>query len=166
MCRETDPAWRSRDLPPSPNQAYTLSKIVSWLDRGGNINETRMDKERGQSFLIQAAVNNHESLVAELLRRGADVNLYARGKNALHFAAVLGHSNVTALLLRAGADWNLRVAEDNSDYTECDGMTALQIVEHKLVTARDPLRERYLDMRDQVIRGTTAPHRMPTVPAR
>ena len=69
--REVDPAWRNRDLPPSPLQAYEQAKIISYLDRGGNIDETRMSGMRGQTFLIASVIANNESLCAELLKRGA-----------------------------------------------------------------------------------------------
>ena len=149
--RNADPAWRSRDLPPSPNQAYQQSKVISWLDRNkGSVDTTSMSP-LGHTFLITAVVNNHESLVAELLKRGAAVNTYAQGKTALHFAVLLGHSNCSALLLRYGADASLRVMEDDSDWTECDGYSAAEIVEEKGRFARDPLRERYAEMRQQLI---------------
>lgn len=89
-------------------------------------------------------------MVAELLKRGASVNIYAQGKTALHFAVLLGHSNCSALLLRYGADASLRVAEDDSEWTECDGMTPAEIIEEKIRFARDPLRERYSEMRQQI----------------
>ena len=147
--REMDPAWRNRDLPPSPLHTTEYQKITSWIDRGGDINETRMTK-RGHTFLMQACIQNNETLVAELLKRGASTDIYAQGKTALHFACLLGHSNAAALLLQYKADTNLRVAIDDSDYTECDGMTPLEIVEHKMELARDPLRERYADLKAQL----------------
>ena len=94
--------------------------------------------------------NNHETLVTELLKRGAAVNIYAQGKTALHFAVLLGHSNCSALLLRHGADASLRVAEDDSEWTECDGMTPAEIIAEKVQFARDPLRERYCEMQQQL----------------
>ena len=151
--RETDPAWRSRDLPPSENMLYAQRKIVDWLDRGGNINTTAMDKERGHSFLIAATINNNESLVAELLRRGAEVDLKAQGKAALHFAAVLGHASIAEYLIQYGASTSLRVDVDDTDYTECDGMTALEIVEEKAVFARDPVKERLVEMGEMLRRA-------------
>lgn len=152
--REANPQWRSRDLPPSPTMAYTQAKVLSWVDRGGDINESRMDKERGHTFLIAAVVNNNETFVAELLRRGAACDIKAQGKTALHFAAVLGHASCARLLLQHGASTALRVDEDNTDYTECDGMTALEIVEHKITYARDPLRERLAELRQMLLRAT------------
>ena len=68
--RECNPAWRNRDLPPSPQLAYTHSKVCSWLDRNPKgVDETRMDKERGHTFLMQAVIANNEELVAELILR-------------------------------------------------------------------------------------------------
>lgn len=144
--RESNPAWRGRDLPPTPAMTYQQSKVTAWLDRGGNIDETRMDKERGHTFLISAVIANNEDLVAELLRRGASVDIKAQGKNALHFACVLGHSSCVRLLLLHGSSPEVRVDQDNSDYTECDGMDALEIVREKIVFARDPLRERLAEI--------------------
>jgi hypothetical protein len=124
--READPAWRSRDLPPSPQQTYEMSKVTSWLDRNKNqkINQTSMSP-LGHTFLITAVINNNETLVAELLKRGAAVNIFAQGKTALHFAVLLGHSNCSALLLKYGADASLRVEQDDSEWTECVNRTPL-----------------------------------------
>jgi hypothetical protein len=44
----------------------------------------------------------------------------------------------------------LRVAQDDSDWTECDGMSPAEIIEEKIQFARDPLRERYSEMRQQL----------------
>ena len=148
--RESDPAWRNRDLPPSPQHTKDMQKICSYLDRGGNINDTRIDKVRGHTFLIQAVIQNNETLTAELLTRGADANIVCQGKAALHFACILGHSNCAALLLNKGADPMMRVAIDDTDYTECDGLSPAEIIEEKIEFARDPLRERYADMREQI----------------
>ena len=94
--RESDPAWRSRDLPPTPAMAYSKAKILSWLDRGGNIDETRMDKDRGHTFLMQAVIANNEELVADLLYRGANVHIKAQGKAALKVFGIEGDIEVTA----------------------------------------------------------------------
>ena len=149
--RESNPAWRSHDQPPSPAMMLRAAQITDWLDRGGNINETRMDKDHGHSFLIQACIANNEELVAELLKRGAAVDLKAQGKAALHFATILGHSNCALLLLQNGATPTLRVDQDDTDYTECDGMTSLEIVQSKIVYARDPLRQRLAEL-DEMLR--------------
>ena len=88
-----------------------------------------------------------------LLARGADPNQKAGGKSALHFAAILGHSNAVKLLLLYGASTTFRVDEDDTDYTECDGLTALEIVEEKIEFARDPLRERLAESREMLIKA-------------
>ena len=148
--READPAWRNRDLPPTPAQTYQQAKVTSWLNRNpAGINTTSMSP-LGHTFLIQAVIANHETLVADLLQRGAAVDIYAQGKTALHFAVILGHANASALLLRHGADPSLRVAQDDSDWTECDGMSPSEIVEDKHRFARDPLRQRYAEIRKQL----------------
>ena len=137
---------------------YNHTKVCSWLDRpGSNINETRMDKERGHTFLIQAVIANNEDLVAELLKRGAAVDIKAQGKAALHFAAVLGHSSCARMLLEYGASPTQRVDQDDTDYTECDGMTALEIVTEKAQFARDPLRERLLEMQRMLLNISKPP---------
>ena len=81
--READPAWRSRDLPPSPLMSYDMAKVISWLERGGDINETRIPGYRGRTMLVKAVIDNNETLVAELCNRGAVIDVYdAQGKNA------------------------------------------------------------------------------------
>ena len=144
--RESDPAWRNRDLAPTVAMQNQMAKVLSWLNRGGDIDDGRMDKVRGHTFLMQATVSNNEDLAAELLRRGASVDIKAQGKTALHLAAVLGHSSIARMLLEYGASPSLRVDVDDTDYTECDGMTALEIAIEKAQFARDPLKERLLEM--------------------
>ena len=56
-------------------------------------------------------------------------------------------------LLLYGASTTLRVDEDDTDYTECDGLTALEIVEEKIEFARDPLRERLAESREMLIKA-------------
>ena len=155
--RESNPAWRNRDLPPTPAMEYTKAKVISWLNRNPNsVDDARMDKVRGHTFLIAAVNSNNEELVAELLARGASVDIKAQGKAALHFAAVHGHSNCARLLLQYGASTSLRVDVDDTDYTECDGMTALEIVESKITFARDPMRERLAEMQQMLQRAEAA----------
>ena len=124
------------------SQAYHMSKITSWLDRGGDVNETSFSKQ-GHTFLMQACVQNHEALVCELIRRGADLDYKGRvGKTALILAATFGNDGCVSQLLRAGANPLLRVDEDDTEYTENDGMTALEIVEAEI--KRDGCRPRTL----------------------
>ena len=160
----SNPAWRSRDLPPSPQLSEKMLKVTDWLNRGSAgryiraVDDPRYkdqagDHARGHTFLMQAVISNNEELVAALLARGADPNQKAGGKSALHFAAILGHSNAVKLLLLYGASTTLRVDEDDTDYTECDGLTALEIVEEKIEFARDPLRERLAESREMLIKA-------------
>lgn len=76
-----------------------------------------------------ACINNHVDLVAELVRRGASLDTKAGGKTALHFCATFGHPKCAQILLQGGARADIRVDVDNSDFTENDGLTALEIVE-------------------------------------
>ena len=75
----------------------------------------------------------------------------------------------TALLVRSsqllqyGASPTLRVDVDESEYTECDGMTALEIVEAKIPYARDPYRERLVELQAMIERAAARP---PTPPRR
>ena len=65
----------------------------------------------GFTALHLAAFFGHEDVVAELLRRGADVAAVARNPlrvQALHSAAAGGHIAVARLLLDGGADPNAR----------------------------------------------------------
>lgn len=149
--READPIWRKRrPVPPSPSQAYQQAKVLSWIDscndRKKAADDTRLDPS-GHTFLIRACIENHESLVAELLKRGASLDLKAKGKTALHYACVFAQVNCAKLLLHAGADTRIRVDVDDSEYTECDGMTALEIVEQKLPGTRDPCGARLRELR-------------------
>ena len=78
---------------------------------------------------MMAAINNHAELVQELVRRGADLDMKAGGKNALHFAATFGHPKCAQALLDGGASPGIRVDVDDTEFTENDGLTALEIVE-------------------------------------
>lgn len=115
-----------------------MAKVLSWLDRGGDINCTTVSR-LGFTLLIEACVNNHECLVSELVKRGADINMKAKGKTALHYSVLLVHPNCAKPLLDAGARTDIRVDIDDSDFTEADGMSAVEIVEDKLLGARDPV---------------------------
>ena len=102
-----------------------MSQVLSWLDRGGDIDTTKVTR-LGHTLLIEACINNHECLVAELVRRGANLDIKAKGKNALHYSVLLAHPNCAKPLLDAGARTDIRIDVDDSDHTECDGMTALE----------------------------------------
>uniref|UniRef100_A0A7S2G5L5 Uncharacterized protein n=1 Tax=Haptolina brevifila TaxID=156173 RepID=A0A7S2G5L5_9EUKA len=81
---------------------------------------------------MEACINNHQKACAELLRRGADTNIKAGGKTALHHAVIHGYPNLVEMLLRHGARTDIRVDVDESDFTDHDGCTALQIAEAEL----------------------------------
>jgi ankyrin repeat protein len=86
-----------------------------------------------------SCIEGHEKMCEELIKRGANLDDRATGgKSALHLAAIHENKRCVELLLAAGAQANLRVAEDDTDYTECDGMTALEIIEAKLQNGPRP----------------------------
>ena len=119
--REDDPGWK-RDLPPNETQQYQLAKVNAFLDRGGDPNCTTISP-LGHTILVTACINNHECLVAELVRRGAKLDVKAKGKTALHYACLLAHPNCAKILLDGGARTDIRVDQDDTDFTEADGMT-------------------------------------------
>ena len=136
--RDDDVAWYGRDVPPSVTQLTRMGKVISWIDRGGDINTTSISQYKF-TLLIEACIHNHESLVAELVKRGANLDMKAKGKTALHYAVLNVHPNCAKPLLDAGARTDIRVDVDDSDFTEADGMTAMEIVEDKLLVAREPI---------------------------
>ena len=103
---------------------------------------------------MAACINNHESLVYELIKRGADMELKTKGKTALHYACLLGHVTCAKHLIDAGANLTTRVDVDDSDYTECDGMAPLEIVMDKAIISRDPLKARMLEI-ERLLRNPT-----------
>ena len=124
-------------------EMYKKEQITSWLDRGGDVNVTSFSKH-GHTMLMMACISDHKEIVAELIRRGADLNLKSGGKTALHHCAGLGHPGPARLLLEAGARTDLRVDIDDSEFTENDGLTALEIVHNEI--AEGGLRPRYRDL--------------------
>ena len=120
-------------------EAYFKAKVVSWLERGGDINETRLWKE-GHTLLMIACIQNHEALCAELLQRGAALDMKGKGgKTALMHAAIHGNKGCVDMLLQAGARANIRADVDDSDFTEFDGLTARECVEEQLrITGKRP----------------------------
>ena len=57
------------------------------------------------------------------------------------FAATFGTPRCAQHLLDAGADVHVRADQDDSDFTENDGLTALEIVENEI--ARNGMRPRH-----------------------
>ena len=69
--RESNPAWRSRDLPPSPQLSEKMLKVTDWLNRGSAgryiraVDDPRYkdqagDHARGHTFLMQAVISNND----------------------------------------------------------------------------------------------------------
>ena len=110
------------------SKAYEFAKVTSWLDRNGDINTTHLSSS-GHTLLMLATMCDHEALVAELLKRGAKTDIKANGKAALHLAATMGHPKCMKLLLEYGADAALRVDIDDTEFTENDGLSSLEIIE-------------------------------------
>ena len=135
------------------SQAYHQNKITSWLDRGGDINVTSFSKH-GHTMLMTACIQNHEALTEELLRRGAAVDLKAGGKTALMHAATMGNARCVQLLLEAGADPLISADVDDSDYTENDGLTPLEMVE--LDIAHNGMRPRHQQIRHMLMERVDA----------
>ena len=124
-------------------QAFKKVQITDWLDRGGDVNVTSFSKH-GHTMLMMACIKDHADITAELVRRGADLNMKSGGKTALHHCAALGHPACARLLLEAGAKTDIRVDVDDSEFTENDGLTALEIVQNEI--AEGGMRPRHRDM--------------------
>ena len=89
---------------------------------------------------MMACIQNHADLTRELCQRGADVNLKAGGKTALMHAAAKENPECVEILLGFGADASLRADVDDSEFTEYDGLTPLEMVEADV--ARNGMRPR------------------------
>ena len=112
-------------------EMYKKEQITSWLDRGGNVDVTSFSKH-GHTMLMMACISDHKEIVQELIQRGANLDLKSGGKTALHHCAALGNAGPARLLIEAGARTDLRVDVDDSEYTENDGLTALEIVQNDI----------------------------------
>jgi ankyrin repeat protein len=90
-----------------------LEKVIEILDKGVNINATfpRDTSElSGMTALMVASSRGYSNTVAELIKRGADVNLkHYSGETALLFAALKGDAKIVEALVRAGANPNVQV---------------------------------------------------------
>ena len=85
-----------------------IPRVIETLNKGVNVNASfeRDDSElSGMTALMVASSRGYSHLVAELIKRGANVNLkrYA-GDTALMFAAANGDAKIAKALLRAGAN--------------------------------------------------------------
>ena len=81
-----------------------LGEVVALLESGAVSVDSR-DSD-GCTLLQWAAINNRESLVDELVERGADVNLHGGvlDESALQWAMRHGHTRTIVRLREAGAD--------------------------------------------------------------
>ncbi|WP_256837988.1 ankyrin repeat domain-containing protein [Ornithinimicrobium faecis] len=77
-------------------------QLGAYLDAGAPVDLT---DPKGNTLLMLAAYHGHAGLVADLGRRGADVNrLNDRGQSPLAGAIFKGEPDVVAALLEHGAD--------------------------------------------------------------
>lgn len=66
-------------------------------------------RQDGWSALHWAAKNGYDTILQELLKSNADVNICNKnGNTALHKAARFGHLGAVTLLAKAGVDLNLQ----------------------------------------------------------
>lgn len=88
-------------------QSGDLNSLISAIESGANIN---VRDGNGYSSLHLAIHAKHKDIVAELLKRGADVKVLDReGSNTpLHIAANEGYKDIVGMLLKHDADVNVR----------------------------------------------------------
>ena len=90
-----------------------LEKVIEILNKGVNVNASfaRDDSElSGKTALMVASSRGYSNMVAELIKRGANVNLkHYSGETALMFAAAKGDAKIVKALVRAGANPNVKV---------------------------------------------------------
>ena len=93
--------------------AGNTPKVLQLLKAGVNVNapfERDESELSGKTALMAAASGGHSGLFAELIKRGANVNLqHYSGKTMLMFAADGGDPVTIKALLRAGVDPNAKV---------------------------------------------------------
>ena len=137
---------------------YHMSKVLDWIDRGGDVNVTSFSKQ-GLTLLMMACIEDHGQLCGELIKRNADVNMKANGKTALMHSAVHGTPDCTRhLLSRKDIDVHIRSDVDDSDFTSMDGMTALEMIEEEITReGMKPRNKAVLDMLRERVHGTVAP---------
>ena len=142
------PQGASADLPmhvASSTVAGDTKAVAAWLDAGGDVNAAR-DSPGGDvqrvTCLIVASMQGHEKMVDLLISRGARLDHQSSdGATPLLCAAEHGRGNIVKKLLEAGANPNIRADVDDSDFTENDGLTALEVVENDI--ARNGMRPRH-----------------------
>ena len=84
-----------------------LDEVISYLDSGGDIEA--LHALHNDTLLMNSVNTPHLDIVAELLRRGANVNGIGKGgTTALHMAAWGGRKGSVKLLLEARARTDLR----------------------------------------------------------
>lgn len=90
-----------------------IDKVIETLNKGVNVNASfrRDDSElSGMTALMVASSRGYSNMVAELIKRGANVNLkHYSGETALMFAAAKGDAKIVKALVRAGANPNVKV---------------------------------------------------------
>ena len=114
------------------SKAYHMAKVTSWLDRGGDINVTSFSKQ-GHTLLMMACIQDHPKLVEDLVcRPGLNLDMKANGKTAVMYAAIFGNFRCLAACLDAGARADIISDVDDSEFTEYDGLSALQMMEAEI----------------------------------
>ena len=90
-----------------------LEKVIEFLNKGVNVNATfpRDPSElSGMTALMVASSRDYPNTVAELIKRGANVNLkHYSGETALMYAAFNGDAQIVKALVSAGANPNVQV---------------------------------------------------------
>ena len=90
-----------------------LERVIAILNQGVNVNASfKRDASElsGMTALMVASSRGYSNTVAELIKRGANVNLKRyTGETALMFAAFNGDAQIIKALVRAGADPNVQV---------------------------------------------------------
>ena len=89
---------------------YGQLAVVKNLLKKNSTNINHQDEEYGDTALMIAARNGHESILEHLIEKGADVNLQDKKCcSALMAAAYGGHKTIVKHLIEKGADVILMV---------------------------------------------------------